>query len=130
LEPESIHFPEASSGSTADHLDQLAISLPGTTIGIFEGFGQTRPNDRQTANIAEGDQHKEHAQVSAPSARVGSAGWVEQTAVPSHKLTTYKRHEEPPRNAEDKMICKHIECSNVKLLIERADVEADSREIR
>jgi hypothetical protein len=110
LEPRFIYFSEAPSGSTAD---QLAISLPGTTIETFEGAGLTLPINRQTTSIAEGDQRKGHTQLPARSARVGSARRIEQTADLPHKSTTYKRSEEPPQNAEGKMICKHIECSNL-----------------
>jgi hypothetical protein len=107
VEPGLIYF---SSGSTAD---QLAISLPGTTIETFEGAGLALPIDRQTTSIAEGNQPKGNAQLPARSARAGSARWIEQTADLPHKSTTYKRSEEPPQNAEGKMICKHIECSNL-----------------
>lgn len=110
LEPRLIHFSEVPSGSTAE---QLAISLPGTAIETFEEAGLTLPIERQTASIAESHQRERHTQLPVPSAGVGSARWIEQIADLPHKSTTYKRSEEPPQNALGKMICKHIECSNL-----------------
>jgi hypothetical protein len=110
VEPGSILLSEAPSGSTAD---QLAISLPGVAIETFKGAGLTRPNERRTASVAEGGQYKEYARLPTPSPRLGSARWTEHIADLPHKSTTYKRSEEPPQNAEGKMICKHTECSNL-----------------
>ena len=109
-EPRLTYFSEAPSGSTTD---QLAVSLPSTAIETFEGAGLTLPINQQTRSIAEADQYEGHAQLPARSARVGSAMSIEHTADLPHMLTTYKRSDEPPQNAEGKMICKHIECSNL-----------------
>jgi hypothetical protein len=116
LEPEVIHFLESALRSTADYPDQLAISLPDATVGTFEGVRQTYSKDQHTASTVEGDRHSEHAQVPAPSAMVGSTSQVEQIAVPPHQSTTYRRSEEPPQNAEGKMVCKHIKCSNLTFI--------------
>jgi hypothetical protein len=111
--PGIVQFSDTPSRSTADHAAQLAISLPGISIGTFEGVGQIRPNDPQSVGIVEGDQCSGRTRATTSSAGVGSARSAERTAVPLHKSTTYMRSEEPPQNAEGKMICSRIECSNL-----------------
>jgi hypothetical protein len=111
-ESEVNYFP-GPLGSTAGNPDQLPISLLGKTIGTSEEFVPPNFIDQHTASIAEDSQHNAYANESALSAMIGSISQVEQTAVPPHKSTTYKRSDEPPQNAEGKMICKNIECSDL-----------------
>lgn len=104
---------EALHCSLDGYPDQVQMQLHILPVRHLEDVGRAHCHSQYATSISEGHQTIGNAQISTPLVMIGSASEVEQITVPPYNPSTYKRTEEPSRNAEGRITCRHSECSNL-----------------
>lgn len=110
--PEPGTLVDPASQSAACELDDVAESMLGAATSFAERAWQPQLNQSLRANSLESSQANNYSERAPPSTMMRPSALLQQTPLPFQICVTTVQAQSPTLNADGKMICNRLGCSN------------------
>lgn len=110
--PEPGTLVDAASQSAAYELDDVAESMLGATTSFAERAWQPQLNQSLRVNSSESSQANDYSERAPPSSVMRPGALLQQTPLPLQICMTTVQGQSPTLNADGKLICNRLGCSN------------------